>query len=79
MARPLRIQPAGATFHITSRGNRRQPIFHDNHDRERFLSLLFETVRRYRWTLHSYCLMGNHYHRLLELQTRTRSHPGCNG
>ena len=76
MARPLRIQPAGAIFHIFSRGNRRQAIFLDEHDRQKFLFFLFEAVRRYGWTLHSYCLMGNHYHLLLEIAEEGSLSPG---
>ena len=29
MARPLRIEHEGAVYHVTSRGNRRKPIFKD--------------------------------------------------
>ena len=39
MARPLRIQVAGGFFHVTARGNRRQPIFVDNVDVECFLAM----------------------------------------
>src|SRR3989337_2870238 len=67
MARPLRIEYPGAIYHITSRGNARQPIYKDDKDRETFLELLRSVVKRYRWLCHAYCLMGNHYHLLLEL------------
>ena len=40
MARPLRIEYPGAVYHITFRGNARMPIFDDDQDRERFLSVL---------------------------------------
>lgn len=65
MARPLRIEFAGALYHVTSRGNARQPIFLDDSDRRRFLEQLGDVVVRHRWECHAYCLMTNHYHLLL--------------
>ena len=66
MARPLRLEFPGAVYHITTRGNGRQEIFADAADREKFLAVLAATVGRYNWRCHAYCLMGNHYHLLLE-------------
>ncbi len=66
MSRPLRIEFAGAVYHVTSRGNACQPIFLDEEDREKFLSILAYVVDRYKWRCHSYCLMDNHYHGLIE-------------
>ena len=66
MARPLRIEYEGAVYHVTSRGNARKRIFKDNRDRETFLSTLDTVVVRYNWFCHSYCLMDNHYHIMVE-------------
>ena len=66
MARPLRIEFPGAFYHITARGNARQPIFLDDTDRESFLELVSSVVARFNWLCHAYCLMGNHYHLLTE-------------
>ena len=66
MARPLRIEFPGAVYHVTSRGNARQPIFIDDEDRGRFLDVLSIVVDRLDWLCHAYCLMGNHYHLLIE-------------
>jgi len=66
MARPLRIEYAGALYHVTSRGNRRAPVFKDDQDRRDFVVLLAAVVGRFRWLCHAYCLMGNHYHLLVE-------------
>ncbi len=66
MARPLRIEYPGAVYHVTSRGNARRGIFSDDEDREMFLSLLATVNQKYRWVCHSYCLMDNHYHLILE-------------
>lgn len=66
MARPLRLQFPGGIYHVTARGNDRGPIFEDDDDRARFLVVLAATVARYRVVCHAYCLMGNHYHVLLQ-------------
>ena len=66
MARPLRIEYAGAFYHITARGNERKDIFKSRRDREQFLSYLASASERYQAIIHVYCLMSNHYHLLLE-------------
>jgi putative transposase len=66
MARPLRIEFPGGLYHVTARGNGRQSIFDDDTDRARFLRVLTSVVSRYDVLCHAYCLMGNHYHLLLE-------------
>lgn len=66
MARPLRIEFPGAIYHVTSRGNARQDIYLNDGDRRLFLDVLSATVEKYNWVCHAYCLMGNHYHLLLE-------------
>ena len=66
MSRPLRIEFEGALYHITSRGNARQPIYLDNGDRFTFLDILSRTIERTSWICHAFCLMTNHYHLVLE-------------
>jgi REP element-mobilizing transposase RayT len=66
MTRPLRIEFPGAVYHVTSRGNARQPIYQDVEDRTGFLALLEQVCRRYHWLCHAWCLMDNHYHLLIE-------------
>jgi REP element-mobilizing transposase RayT len=66
MARPLRLEFAGALYHITARGDRREPIYEDDQDRIGFLGLLGEVNQQHNWLCHAYCLMGNHYHLLVE-------------
>jgi REP element-mobilizing transposase RayT len=66
MARPLRIEFPGAVYHVTSRGNERGEVFRGDGDRELFLATLGRTVIRWRWVAHAYCLMGNHYHLVIE-------------
>jgi len=66
MARPLRVEFPGAVYHVTARGNPRQSIFLDDTDKEAFLELLSLVLTRFNWLCHAYCLMGNHYHLLIE-------------
>lgn len=71
MARPLRIEFAGALYHVTSRGDGREDIFLEEGDRTRFLEVLSEVCHRFNWAVHAYCLMGNHYHLVVETRDDT--------
>ena len=66
MARPLRIEFAGALYHVTSRGGRREAIYEDDQDRRAYLKILSDVVQRFGWFCYAYCLMGNHYHLVIE-------------
>jgi putative transposase len=66
MVRPLRIEFPGAVYHAGSRGNGGQAIFLDSRDRVAFLDLIGEVVSRFGLLVHAYCLMGNHYHLVVE-------------
>ena len=66
MAQPIRLDFAGALYHVTSRGDRREDIFETNVDRQSFLQVLADVCERYNWLCHAYCLMSNHYHLLIE-------------
>lgn len=66
MARPLRIELAGGLYHITSRGDRRENIYHDDGDRLLWLDVLAQTCERFNWICHAWCQMTNHYHLLVE-------------
>lgn len=68
MNRPLRIEFDNAIYHVTSRGDRRCTIFRTDSDRLTWLALLGETCARFDFAVYAYCLMGNHYH--IVLQTR---------
>ncbi|HEU5163477.1 MAG TPA: transposase, partial [Thermoanaerobaculia bacterium] len=73
MARPLRLEHEGALWHVTSRGNERKNIFRSDADRLLFLALLAEAVIRFRWVVHVYTLMANHFHLVIETPERTLS------
>ncbi len=66
MARPLRLEFAGALYHVTSRGDRREAIYESADDFEHFLQLLDSVCEQHNWLCHAYCLMNNHYHLLIE-------------
>ena len=66
MTRPLRLEFAGALYHVLSRGNRRESIYLNDGDFIAFLTLLAEVCERFNWLIHAYCLMTNHYHLLVE-------------
>lgn len=66
MARPIRIEFPGAIYHVMNRGLRKQTIFLNNGQRKAFLKYLEEAVERFQVRCLAYCLMGNHYHLLLQ-------------
>ena len=66
MPRKLRLEYAGAIYHVMNRGNRRENIFRDDADRRRFLETLDESCAKTQWQLHAYCLMRNHFHLVIE-------------
>ncbi|HYV43133.1 MAG TPA: transposase [Thermoanaerobaculia bacterium] len=66
MARPLRLEYSGAVYHVMARGHERSAVFRDDGHREKFRGLLGSVSRDEGWEIHGYCLMGNHYHLLVE-------------
>ncbi|MEO8166013.1 MAG: transposase [Betaproteobacteria bacterium] len=65
MARPRRIEFPGAVYHVTARGDRRDPIFLDDEDRTALLEVIGQALSRFDAEALAYCLMGNHYHFVL--------------
>jgi len=66
MSRPIRIEFPDALYHVTARGDRREDIFEDDQDRQTFLATLEQVITRFNWTCYAWCLMGNHYHLLIQ-------------
>jgi putative transposase len=66
MSRPLRFETAGGFYHVFNRGLSGRPVFECDTDRRRFLALAREVCDRFGVRIHCFCLMGNHYHLLLE-------------
>ncbi len=46
MARKLRVEYPGAIYHVMNRGDRRELIFMDDADRQRFVETLAEVAPR---------------------------------
>jgi REP-associated tyrosine transposase len=59
--------------HLIWRGNRRQRIFDDDLDRERYLALLTEVCRTRGWHIPAWCLMTNHVHLMADVSEDTLS------
>lgn len=71
MPRQLRIEYAGAIYHVMNRGDRGEDIFFDDEDRRMFLKTLGEACIKADWQVHAYCLMKNHFHLVLETPKAT--------
>jgi putative transposase len=65
MGRPPRIEYPGAIYHVTSRGDRQEPIFRNREDRQRLLEIVDQAMTRLDAQMFAFCLMGNHYHFVL--------------
>jgi REP element-mobilizing transposase RayT len=57
----------GALYHVTARGDRREAVYLDEDDRQRWLELLSQVCERFNWVCHAWCQMTNHYHLLVEI------------
>lgn len=66
MPRKLRVEYAGAIYHVLNRGDRREPIFRSEKDEELFLQTLGEVCAKADWEVHALCLMSNHFHLVVE-------------
>jgi putative transposase len=66
MPRRLRIQYADAIDHPMARGNGRQDIVRDDHDRQRLLAGLARAVQRCSWRVYAFVILSNHLHIVLK-------------
>ena len=66
VARRLRLEYAGALYHVINRGNYRRDVFETVGAAQSFVEAVEEGVARYGWRLHAYVLMRNHFHFVLE-------------
>jgi REP element-mobilizing transposase RayT len=60
------VEFPGAVYHVTARGDGREAIYGEDRDRDLFLEVVGHVLDRFAWRCHAYCLMGNHYHLLIE-------------
>jgi putative transposase len=66
MARKVRVEFAGACYHVLNRGNYRQDLFAPSGAAESFQKCLFEAAGSFGWRLHAFIVMRNHFHVALE-------------
>ncbi len=62
MPRIARVVIPGIPHHVTQRGNRREDVFSEDNDRQRYLRLLLEYSAKHGLKTLAYCLMTNHIH-----------------
>ncbi len=74
MPRPLRVQIPGGIYHVTCRGNRRQPTFLDSDDHRFHVWCLNKVVAEHEWECHVFCHMPNHFHLLIRTPQPNLSH-----
>lgn len=67
MPRGLRIHVPGGFYHVTLRGNHRQPIFFSQADRNLLDAITAESIKRFAARVHAYCWMTNHVHLLMQV------------
>jgi REP element-mobilizing transposase RayT len=66
MARKLRVEYAGACYHVINRGNYRKDLFAGNGAAESFTTCLGEAAERFGWRVHAFVIMRNHFHLAVE-------------
>lgn len=66
MAYPPRLVFQGAIYHVTARGDNREPIFLDDEDYRKYLALIARSKKHLQFKLHAYALMPNHIHLIVE-------------
>ncbi len=71
MPRAKRIIPGNAVLHVISRGNNRNTIFHSDNDKLRYYTLLWELENENKIDIFHYCLMNNHIHLILNLNSES--------
>jgi REP element-mobilizing transposase RayT len=67
MGGPLRVEYAGACFHVINRGNYRRNLFTGTGAAEAFVRTLGEAATKYGWRVHAFVVMSNHFHLAVEL------------
>lgn len=66
MPRTARIAPKDFVYHVLTRGNNKQDIFHDREDYEKYIDILQKYKEKYKFRLYHYVLMTNHVHLIIE-------------
>jgi len=81
MPRKLRVHVPGGIYHVTLRGNHRQPIFRQHGERKLLNLIVARAIERFEAKVHAYCWMTNHLHLLVRApkgnlpQSKSQSDP----
>ncbi len=67
MPRKPRCHVSGAFYHVTTRGNHQQDIFHNESYYLHLLSLLERNAAKHLVNIHAYALMTNHIHLVVQV------------
>lgn len=73
MPRPPRLHAPSLVYHVFARGNNKEPIFFDESNYIRFLSNLERFRSSLDYILYTYCLLPNHFHLLLQVNSKPLS------
>jgi len=73
VTRPLRPDLPGATHHVAALAVQKEVAFREPADRRRLIAHLGAIVDLYRWKCRSFCLMGTHFHLILNTPEPTLS------
>jgi len=71
MPRAARIYTQEGIFHVLTRGNNRQKVFHDAEDFKVYKKKLKHLKEEQPFKLYHYCLMSNHVHLIIETNEQT--------
>lgn len=75
MARKPRVHYEGAVYHIITRGNNREQVFHESADKKKYLEYLKDSIIKYEFLLYGYVLMDNHIHMLARVANQPLAKP----
>lgn len=67
MGRKPRLEYPDGVYHIIQRGNNREYIFGNDHDKRFIIDLIKEYRDKFKFDLYGYVIMSNHYHLILKL------------
>jgi putative transposase len=59
IARKIRIEYRGATYHVMARGNQGRDIYADDQDRKLWLATLAEACEKTGWRIHAWVIVGD--------------------
>lgn len=71
MPRVARIYTEEGIFHILTRGNNKQWVFHEEADFQEYKEILKQLKGEHQFKLYHYCLMNNHIHSIIETNEKT--------